>query len=152
MRKKHTVAIYCDLRKAFDTVNHDILLIKLFKKMGIRGIELHWFRDYLSNRKQFVFLDGQSSSLLDILIGVPQGSILDLPLCTELMLILFADDTTLSASGEDLNQLTEYVNNEFQKVCEFFRSNKLSLHPEKTKFMIFTSSANVKKGEYFYLL
>jgi hypothetical protein len=152
--KKHTVAIFCDLRKAFDTVNHDILLKKLFK-MGIRGVELHWFRDYLSNRKQFVFLDGKSSSLLDILIGVPQGSILgpllfllyinDLPLCTELMLILFADDTTLSASGDDLNQLTEYVNTEFQKVCEFFRSNKLSLHPEKTKFMIFTSNANVKK-------
>jgi hypothetical protein len=110
--KKHTVAIFCDLRKAFDTVNHDILLKKLFK-MGIRGVELHWFRDYLSNRKQFVFLDGKSSSLLDILIGVPQGSILgpllfllyinDLPLCTELMLILFADDTTLSASGDDLN-------------------------------------------------
>jgi hypothetical protein len=123
--------------------------------MGIRGIELDWFRDYLSNRKQFVFLDGKSSALSDILIGVPQGSILgpllfllyinDLPLCTELNSILFADDTTLSASGDDLQQLTDHINTEFQKVCEFFRSNRLSLHPAKTKFMIFTSNANVKK-------
>jgi len=120
--KKHTIAIFCDLRKAFDTVNHAILLKKLFK-MGIRGIELDWFRDYLSNRKQFVFLDGKSSALSDILIG----------------------DTTLSASGDDLQQLTDHINTEFQKVCEFFRSNRLSLHPAKTKFMIFTSNANVKK-------
>jgi hypothetical protein len=73
--KKHTIAIFCDLRKVFDTVNHDILLKKLFK-MGIGGIELDWFRDYLSNGKQFNFHYGKSSSLLDILIGVPQGSIL----------------------------------------------------------------------------
>ena len=123
-------------------------------KMGIRDTELAWFKDYLSNRKQFVFIDGNSSSLLDILLGVPQGSILgpllfllyinDLPLCSTLLSILFADDTTLSASGEDLITLTEHVNTEFQKVCEFFRSNRLSLHPDKTKFMIFSSNQNVK--------
>jgi hypothetical protein len=151
--KKHIIAIFCDLRKAFDTVDHDILLKKLYK-MGIRGIELDWFKDYLNNRKQFVFLDGKSSSLLNILTGVPQGSILgpllfllyinDLPLCSDLMSILFADDTTLSAAGDDLTNLTDFVNTEFQKVCEFFRSNRLSLHPEKTKFMIFTSNTNVR--------
>ncbi len=127
--KKHTIAIFCDLRKAFDTVDHPILLKKMYK-MGIRDTELAWFKDYLSNRKQFVFIDGNSSSLLDILLGVPQGSILgpllfllyinDLPLCSTLLSILFADDTTLSASGEDLITLTEHVNTEFQKVCEFF--------------------------------
>jgi hypothetical protein len=151
--KKHTIAIFCDLRKAFDTVDHSILLKKMYK-MGIRDTELAWFKDYLSNRKQFVFIDGNSSSLLDILLGVPQGSILgpllfllyinDLPLCSTLLSILFADDTTLSAAGEDLITLTEHVNTEFQKVCEFFRSNRLSLHPDKTKFMIFSSNQNVK--------
>jgi len=154
--KKHTIAIFCDLRKAFDTVDHDILLKKLHK-MGVRGVDHAWFKDYLTNRKQFVFLDGKSSSLLDILIGVPQGSILgpllflqyinDLPMCSDLMSILFADDTTLSAAGDDLSNLTEFVNTEFQKVCEFFRSNRLSLHPDKTKFMIFTSNANLKKQQ-----
>jgi hypothetical protein len=124
------------------------LLSELYK-MGVRGVELAWFKDYLTNRKQFVFLEGKSSSLLDILIGVPQGSILgpllfllyinDLPMCSDLMSILFADDTTLSAAGDDLSNLADFVNTEFQKVCEFFRSNKLSLHPDKTKFMIFTS-------------
>ena len=74
-KKNHTIAIFCDLRKAFDTVNHTILLSKL-KKLGVRGVELQWFSDYLSNRKQLVHVNGSSSSLLDILIGVPQGSIL----------------------------------------------------------------------------
>lgn len=73
--KKHTIAIFCDLRKAFDTVNHDILFKKLHK-IGIRGTELGWFKDYLRNRRQFVFIEGKASSLLEILIGVPQGSIL----------------------------------------------------------------------------
>ncbi len=67
--------------------------------------------------------------------------------CPSKYSILFADDTTLSAAGDDLSNLTEFVNTEFQKVCEFFRSNRLSLHPDKTKFMIFTSNANVKKQQ-----
>ncbi|MFN9942145.1 MAG: reverse transcriptase domain-containing protein, partial [bacterium] len=76
LKKKETaIAIFCDIRKAFDTVNHDILLKKMHK-MGIRGVELDWFKNYLSNRKQFVYLNGKSSSLLEILLGVPQGSIL----------------------------------------------------------------------------
>ncbi len=81
-------------------------------KMGIRGVELDWFKNYLSNRKQFVYLNGKSSSLLEILLGVPQGSILgpilfliyinDLPLSTLLKSLLFADDTALLASGSIL--------------------------------------------------
>jgi hypothetical protein len=59
--KKHTVAIFCDLRKAFDTVDHSILLKKMYK-MGIRNTELAWFKNYLSERKQFVSLDGKASS------------------------------------------------------------------------------------------
>ena len=75
--KKNTIAIlfFCDLQKAFNTVNHTILLSKC-KKLGVKGVELQWFSDYLSNRKQLVHVNGSSSSLLDIINGVPQGSIL----------------------------------------------------------------------------
>ncbi len=73
--KKHVLGIFCDLSKAFDTVDHSILLQKL-SKIGIRGMELSWFSNYLTNRKQFVRINNCNSSLLDVLIGVPQGSIL----------------------------------------------------------------------------
>ena len=74
-KKEHSIAIFCDLRKAFDTVDPVILLKKL-KKLGIRGVELLWFQDYLTNRKQFVNINGCNSFLLSVLLGVPQGSIL----------------------------------------------------------------------------
>ena len=64
--------LFIDLRKAFDTVNHDILLIKL-EHYEIRGDMLHWFQPYLSNHKQFVSFNGHSSELLEINCGVPQG-------------------------------------------------------------------------------
>ena len=116
----------------------------------MRGTELLWFQDYLCNRKQFVSINGTNSYLLQILFGVPQGSILgpilfliyinDLPKCTSLSSSLFADDTKLTASGPDLMPLMKYVNDEFQKVLYFFRSHKLSLHPAKTKFILFSNS------------
>jgi hypothetical protein len=73
--KETAIAIFCDLRKAFDTVNHSILLCKLHK-IGIRGVALEWFKNYLSGCKQFVSLNDKCSTLLEILLGVPQGSIL----------------------------------------------------------------------------
>ena len=152
-RKEHTVAIFCDLRKAFDTVSHCILLSKL-KKLGVRNVELQWFKNYLSNRKQLVHVNGENSSLLDILIGVPQGSILgpllfliyinDLPNCSSLLALLFADDTTLYLSDSNLNNLIERVNCEFKKVVDNFRLLKLALHPSKTKFILFTNSNDAR--------
>jgi len=150
--KKHTLIIFCDLKKAFDTCSHDILLKKL-KKIGILGTELLWFKNYLSGRKQFVNLNNCNSSLLDILFGVPQGSILgpllfllyinDLPNCSNLISKLFADDTAIIASDDDINQLIRTVNDEFQKICQFFRENGLSLHPDKTKYLIISSSKHI---------
>ena len=147
--KKHTIAIFCDLKKAFDTCDHQILLSKL-KKYGVDGSELDWFKSYLTNRKQFVSVGSCSSSLLEISLGVPQGSILgpllfliyinDLPLSSKFLSLLFADDTTLLFTHDDIKQLTAIVNNEFRKVCEFFRTNRLVLHPDKTKFILFTRS------------
>jgi hypothetical protein len=67
-KKQHAVANCCDLRKAFDTVDHLILAIKL-KKLGVHGAELKWFEDYLSNRQQFMSVNGTSSNLISILLG-----------------------------------------------------------------------------------
>jgi len=155
--KKHAVLIFCDLRKAFDTCNFDILLKKLYK-IGIRGLELQWFENYLKNRQQFVYLNGVASSLLEILNGVPQGSILgpllfllyinDISVHTNLLSVLFADDTALGASGENLQDLNTEINNEFHKICTYFRKNKLSLHPDKTKFIVFSNNVEATNSDF----
>ena len=72
---KFGCGIFIDLKKAFDTVNHEILLTKL-EHYGIRGATLTWFTSYLAGRKQFVSFNGESSDLKDISCGVPQGSLL----------------------------------------------------------------------------
>ena len=151
--KQHTIAIFCDLRKAFDSCNHHILLKKL-QKVGVRDIELCWFQNYLENRKQYVFVNGHSSSLLNIDTGVPQGLILgpllfliyinDLPEASSLITFLFADDTTLLYSHENIDVLISIINSEFRKVVQFFRQHKHSLHPLKTKFFVFSNSPVVK--------
>ena len=94
--------------------------------MGIQGTELNWFKDYLYNRKQYVFLNGTASSLLTVKTGVPQGSILgpllfliyinDLPNSSCLLTLLFADNTTLLYSHSDIHELISIVNREFREV------------------------------------
>jgi hypothetical protein len=150
--KEHALAIFCDLCKAFDTVDHGLLLKKL-SKVGVHGTELKWFENYLSERKQFVQVNGSPCNLLNILLGVPQGSILgpllfliyinDLPLCSKLCSYLFADDTTILASKPSTDALFTFVNEEFHKIVYYFRAHRLVFHPEKTVFMLF-SHANIK--------
>lgn len=144
---KFTIGIFIDLAKAFDTINHNILCKKL-EIYGIRGIALHWFQNYLSNRKQYVCFNGASSSLKNITCGVPQGSILgpllfilyinDIVRCSDLLkFIMFADDTNIFYSNSSIDDLEITINSELSKVCQWFRCNKLSLNANKTKYILF---------------
>ena len=145
--RKITLAIFVDLSKAFDTLNHYILIKKL-AYYGINGIELEWFTRYLTGRSQYVEIDGVSSNIISLSTGVPQGSILgpllfliymnDIPNCTKYFdFIVYADDTTLSKTIQipALSQIN--INNELAKVYDWLAVNKLSLNVGKTKYVIF---------------
>ena len=144
---KCAVGIFVDFQKAFDTVDHCILLDKLYF-YGIRGLALDWFSSYLHDRQQFVNYCGCESNLKIIKCGVPEGSILgpllfllyinDLPQAYEyFMPILLADDTNLFATGYNLNDISQ-INNEVDNEYAWVKANKLSLNIDKTNFMLFT--------------
>ena len=143
---EYTIFIFLDLKKAFDTVSHSILLEKL-KHYGFRGLSNLWFTNYLNGRKQVVSINGIDSDSLEICVGVPQGSVLGpllfllyincLPNAVEFLALLFADDTTFQMCGNGIKKLFEKANVELNKAAEWFHCNKLSLNVEKTKFIVF---------------
>lgn len=153
-QKDTPIAVYMDLSKAFDTLDHRILLHKL-KFYGIRGVHLNWFKSYLENRKQFTDIDTTHSITNEIKTGVPQGSILgpllfliymnDIPnASSELDFILYADDSTLSnvirtslPHRPTKDEIALKLNVELAKVHDWLAVNRLSLNIKKTKFMIF---------------
>ena len=144
-----TLTIFIDLKKAFDTVDHEILLQKM-SHYGVRDTANLWFQSYLSDREQFVSVHGTESAKTKIKCGVPQGSVLgpllflifinDLPNATDFLTLLFADDTTFQVSDVDLDQLFTFANAELEKSTIWFKANKLTLNVKKTKFMLFTDS------------
>ena len=143
------VGVALDFRKAFDTVNYEILLKKLYA-YGIRGTVHTWFDNYLSDRFNYVSIDHATSPFLQIQCGVPQGSILgpilfllyinDLPQCSELFPIIFADDTNVFCSGRDVNDCMRIMNSELCKLNFWICSNKLSLNVDKSHFIVFSKS------------
>jgi len=147
--KLFTIGVFIDLSKAFDTVNHQILLSKL-THYGIRGVTLNWFSSYLHNRYQYVAIKDAISSKQQVMCGVPQGSILgpllfliyinDIASSSSLLqFVLFADDTNLFYCNKSIEVLEETVNKELDLLSTWFRANKLSLNVDKTNFILFKS-------------
>ena len=151
--KKNPFTIYMDLSKAFDTLDHSILLRKL-QHYGINDLELSWFRSYLTDRTQYVEINQAKSSMASIETGVPQGSILgpllfliymnDIPSTSDFFkFILYADDTSLFNSiniSLKLNVIKpnlDIINREIDKIYDWLAVNMLSLNVKKTKYMIF---------------
>ena len=148
-QKEHCIGIFIDLKKAFDTVNHTILLGKL-ERYGIRGLPLQWIASYLSDRRQYVTINGQCSAPKNVNVGVPQGSIIgpllfllyinDLPnVSSSLWSILYADDTSFLAGNHDFADLIENINSELPKLHEWTLASGLSLSLDKTYTMLFTN-------------
>ena len=156
MKEQNPFSIFIDLSKAFDTLDHEILLYKL-KRLGIHGNRLSWFKSYLSNRSQYIEMNGTVSETLPITTGVPQGSLLgptlfliyinDISKASSFFkFICYADDTTLVSSiasaekccgSKDINDISNFINKELEKISNWLDANKLSLNTGKTKFMMF---------------
>ena len=135
-----------ELSKAFDTIDHKILLHKL-QHCGFRGEVLEWFKSYLNNRTQYVSYNSCESSLRDFVCGVPEGSILgpllfilyvnDITYTSNVLdFILFTYDTNILYSHKDLSSKIDVVNEELEEVSNWFKANKLSVNASKTNFMI----------------
>ena len=144
-----SLAVFLDLSKAFDTINHDILLDKLHV-YGFRGTTYSWIKSYLTSRKQFTTFRNVDSDVRAITCGVPQGSVLgpllfiiyvnDISLIpTNSSMVLFADDTNIFFSADNPHTLEETVCKELSLYSDWFVSNKLSLNVCKTNYMVFNN-------------
>lgn len=141
----YVMILFFDLSIAFDTVNREFLLSKLYN-MGIRGVLLEWIESYMSERKIIVKCSGSLSESRPVSLGVPQGSVLgpllfllfvnDLPKnISNGHITMFADDTTVAVSARSLEELTTTVNNVTVEMVRYCRSNQLILNANKTVHM-----------------
>ena len=148
----YTCSIFLDLTKAFDTVEHAILLEKMERYCGVRGLALKFFGSYLSGRKQYTNIDNHMPSLLKVKCRVPQGSSLapllflininDLPQASHFNTTLFADDTYLALSDKNVIDWERRVNNELRNIDAWLKK-KLSLNSSKSCYMLINKQPNI---------
>ena len=151
---EYTGMILIDLQKAFDTIDHKILLQKL-KYIGLSDEATSWIKSYLTNRTTFVEIEGYMSSKKGIKCGVPQGSILgpllfliyvnDMSQSVNCNLLLYADDSCLTVSHKDVNYIENTLNSNLSTLCNWFVDNKLSIHLGKTESILFGTSTKLAK-------
>ena len=151
-----TGMILIDLQKAFDTIDHKILLEKM-KFFGFADTTIAWFRSYLTNRLFLVNVGNTFSDPSKLSCGVPQGSILgpllfllyvnDMPQAVQSDLFLYADDTCLVSSNKNTTLVEEQLNKDFNSLCDWFEDNKLSIHfgEDKTKSILFSKRRKKEK-------
>lgn len=141
--------LFIDLKKAFDTIDHEILLRKLVS-YGVDQKSVSWFHSYLNSRAQKCQVNGTLSNASVLRCGVPQGSIIgpllfliyinDLPNClSSASAKMFADDTNISSAAESLSELEPMINHELMNLAVWLKANRLSLNIAKTEFMIIGS-------------
>ena len=150
-----TGMILIDLQKAFDTIDHEMLLNKMHY-LGFSTSAINWFRSYLANRTFLVNVDESYSNPGDLNCGVPQGSILgpllfllyvnDMPQAVSCDLLLYADDSCLVFQANDVNEIEFKLNQDFNNLCDWFVDNKLSIHfgEDKTKSIIFGNQQKLR--------
>ena len=143
---KVNLTVFLDLKKAFDTVDHSVLMKKL-RAYGVRDKSGDWFESYLTNRKQFCSLNGLHSKAKKVTCGIPQGSCLgpllfiiylnDLEECLQFSRAsIYADDTSLTIASSNSVKLVDDAHRELLNISEWMRVNKLSPNPKKTEFMV----------------
>ena len=148
-KKSYGICVFLDYSLCFDTLSRSILLQKL-QKYGVRGLPLNFIASYFENRKQYVAYNDAKSGQLAQDIGVIQGSkcgplfydiyTSDLAkICDEDEMVMFADDTCLLYTGDDLESLTNHVNNRLKTVFDWCCANKLCINPSKCNYMLFTT-------------
>ena len=143
---KFTLGVLIDLSKAFDTVDHQILL-KTLKYCGVNEKSLTWLQTLFFRRKQYIENSDDIKDLVEVDYGVLQGSILgpllfliyinDFYLASNLKNVMFADDTNLFLSDENISESFQQMNKELKSVLTWFKANKLSINIDKTKWTVF---------------